>query len=798
MKLKNIFLLFFLYILISIISSQPQQQQKQQNFKELFKPVQLIYPDSNHDRLIINESSINLLNSLLNEDRLSVLGVVGTFHSGKSFLLNQLLGTTDSFTVGPTVHPQTIGIWMWACRINDERGKQHNLLLLDTEGFYSSNVSETYDAKIFAITTLLSSHLIYNSVKIIDQSALEYLELLSRRTQLFALKSQIKSNEINQEIIGLNNILNFPSLTWVVQDFFQDIGDETPTQWLNNLLKAHSRDKDIDNSLTSITKIFPSIECHTLFLPSGDRNILRHLDKAKLNDLNPIYIKELNQLKSSLFNDNDIDNNNNNIKSKLTGPSISTLLRLLVEVANGNKFPTVPSIWSGFIKQQQQSALEDSIIAYKDKMSTITIEESYSISKPPLCFKEFEKLENQSNDYATNLYKQLLFGLEEAYKPGQQKLHKLLKENYQYFLKENNFKIQNYCQRIFNEEIDSLQSRLDSIIIPISSKHFNHQISILKNEIISQYKELTKQYDHNENNQNNYYQVYLKTLEKDIERLIDGKQLQNKNKIEILLTKSIDMISERYKSSMNQLELPVTLEQLSSEDKKYYDQLLNVKFKQITEVAHDESYYQPFESMAEKKLHQLFQYFQEINEEKIMEKSKFESEQSILDFKKSVSQIILPVEEEMLVKSMNEFKIRSINSYKNRLEPFKYSKSYTTQLNRLESSLERQIELKLNENVTQMKWIVMESLDTVRVMMISRTPIFWFQHSYENEAYREAEKRIIDKIKSKPLRDKVIKQFINNDLKEQLDSLFKLSTILLTLGIILLFSILISYTIIKK
>jgi hypothetical protein len=84
---------------------------------------------------------------------------------------------------------------------------------MDTEGFYASNVSEgkqlphitsmnlqfsiffviacvchfaldidqlftrtAYDAKIFAVSTLLSSYLIYNSVKVIDQSAIEYVE----------------------------------------------------------------------------------------------------------------------------------------------------------------------------------------------------------------------------------------------------------------------------------------------------------------------------------------------------------------------------------------------------------------------------------------------------------------------------------------------------------------------------------------------------------------------------------------------------------------------------------------------
>lgn len=33
-------------------------------------------------------------------------------------------------------------------------------------GFAASNISETYDAKIFSVATLLSSYLIYNSVKV--------------------------------------------------------------------------------------------------------------------------------------------------------------------------------------------------------------------------------------------------------------------------------------------------------------------------------------------------------------------------------------------------------------------------------------------------------------------------------------------------------------------------------------------------------------------------------------------------------------------------------------------------------
>ena len=43
----------------------------------------------------------------------AVVAVVGKYHSGKSFLLNQLMGKKNGFGVGPTLRPQTMGIWMW-------------------------------------------------------------------------------------------------------------------------------------------------------------------------------------------------------------------------------------------------------------------------------------------------------------------------------------------------------------------------------------------------------------------------------------------------------------------------------------------------------------------------------------------------------------------------------------------------------------------------------------------------------------------------------------------------------------
>lgn len=76
------------------------------------KPVQLVRPDPQHHlKLEIVEENVRHLHHI--NTAVAVVAVVGKFHSGKSFLLNQLMGKTEGFGIGPYVRPQTMGIWMW-------------------------------------------------------------------------------------------------------------------------------------------------------------------------------------------------------------------------------------------------------------------------------------------------------------------------------------------------------------------------------------------------------------------------------------------------------------------------------------------------------------------------------------------------------------------------------------------------------------------------------------------------------------------------------------------------------------
>eukprot|EP00920_Eleutheroschizon_duboscqi_P038903 GHVT01093573.1.p1 GENE.GHVT01093573.1~~GHVT01093573.1.p1 ORF type:complete len:1180 (+),score=100.71 GHVT01093573.1:402-3941(+) len=265
------------------------------------RPVQLIEPTQGHSGLRVNEEGLRLLEKI--PGPISVLTAVGVIHSGKSFLLNQLLGRTNGFPLGYTVRPGTYGVQLWSSPLaytpdgpvdvskpfdlSDPRtdpSKRVNVLVLDTEGFAGPNVTRAYDHTLYAVAALASSEILYTTKDMIHGRDLELLQRLTKKANLFALLAHARrANEttvvppgpIRQE--GLEkaggsfplNATDIPtaivspkvtpsfaavveslvprSLTWVVQAFNQDLEGQTPKQWLDDLIKARKYDSDDDH-----------------------------------------------------------------------------------------------------------------------------------------------------------------------------------------------------------------------------------------------------------------------------------------------------------------------------------------------------------------------------------------------------------------------------------------------------------------------------------------------------------------------------------------------------------------------
>ena len=88
--------------------------------------------------------------------------------------------------------------------------------MLPHQGFSVSNVTESYDAKIFAASTLLSSLLVYNSMHVLHASELEFLDLLVHNTQLMSIKTAQNEKSLSPPAATLTDLIRLPPLVVTV------------------------------------------------------------------------------------------------------------------------------------------------------------------------------------------------------------------------------------------------------------------------------------------------------------------------------------------------------------------------------------------------------------------------------------------------------------------------------------------------------------------------------------------------------------------------------------------------------
>ena len=153
------------------------------------QPIALLLPDpQTHTKLVLQEDAVHLLRGALRDKAFGVVSVVGAYRTGKSFLLNELMGVgcDEGFTVGHQRHTQTKGIWV----LPKQDGNGTLRLFMDTEGFEGTGQAEVYDDRIFAFAALVSSVLVYNLAETIKQADIERLAFASQLSQEFWRRAQ--------------------------------------------------------------------------------------------------------------------------------------------------------------------------------------------------------------------------------------------------------------------------------------------------------------------------------------------------------------------------------------------------------------------------------------------------------------------------------------------------------------------------------------------------------------------------------------------------------------------------------
>ncbi|CAI6000883.1 unnamed protein product [Closterium sp. NIES-64] len=306
--------------------------------------MQLLRPSPNHDRLEVVQSTLDVLERI--QQPVAFVAVVGPYHGGKSFLLNVLLNSTRGFPVGTRPDPETLGLWVRIVpphRLQARDGAV--VVLVDSEGLYGDGASRAYDAKLFAVATLLSSHLIYNTLRTLgDAQSVAALADLAKQA----------------------HTLTFPPLTWVVQGFDLDLQQQedspsphsttphsasshstsshasssvSPMVYLQRYLAAHARTGD-----QSLETLFTQgIACLAVRTPT-DINRLREevggaglgaADVELMSALHPGYLADVAAVRERVIGSLEAKGG---AGQKFTGETVARLLPLLVHFVNSD-FP---------------------------------------------------------------------------------------------------------------------------------------------------------------------------------------------------------------------------------------------------------------------------------------------------------------------------------------------------------------------------------------------------------------------------------------------------------------------------
>ena len=392
-----------------------------------------------------------------------------------------------------------------------ENGEEVSVVFLDTEGFAANNVSENYDAKVFAVSTMLSSHLLYNSVKIIDQGDIDYLELLARRTQLFALRSQMSKKKWLDDFN--EDLLTFPPLTWVVQDFFQDIADgETPREWLHRLMTTHTRENEHYD--ISILDIFKSVDCHTMFIPATKRSLLNDLSKATEDDLTHEYREERDTLVRKLTRELSPKKKQGRY---LSGVHLAHLMTVLVTAANEGSLADVPSRWDAFVERLQLTATEDCHKFYEEEITSFITSSSAGGDRPVKSTRLLE-IHEQMSSRADVLLDHLLQGLDEALKSGHVKLKQKIDLTFERTYDLNEKKIKLERNELSNEAEIKVEVEINKLNIPLPTSSFLASVNAIVSSVEEEVKEHASLFLE-EKQMDEFLQEVSSALEKVVERL---------------------------------------------------------------------------------------------------------------------------------------------------------------------------------------------------------------------------------------------------------------------------------------
>lgn len=309
----------------------------------------------------------------------------GPYRSGKSWLLNQLLGVDceHGFGVGHKRHTQTRGLWVWSEAVRrvpsahddavddaaDDGGtdEEVHVLFVDTEGFESTRKA-AYDDRIFILSTVMASVLIYNLPEAVREADVEKLSFAAELAEEFFGRAASSSSSSTTgdgasesgphgEQRQAPRVFDAPHLLWLVQrDFLMGQSVQENVEDALRPLENAEDDPEIEQSnriRDALKGMASKVTAFGLTQPHINRTALCELGDASLEAR---YIAQREELKQTILS---LATPKGGPKGLMRASSLAKLIQDTVDVLNSSKIPNAGNLVEAFNRDLLAECLEE-------------------------------------------------------------------------------------------------------------------------------------------------------------------------------------------------------------------------------------------------------------------------------------------------------------------------------------------------------------------------------------------------------------------------------------------------------
>ena len=417
--------------------------------------------------LSLNQKVVRYLDSVT--QKLTVVSIVGSYRTGKSYLLNRLMGKQTGFPMGSTIRSETKGIWVWLRQHPLDRSRR--LLLMDTEGLYDPDkADQKHDIAIFSLAILLSSMFIYNSKGTIDDKSIHDLHFTVEMAKHIKIKA--KDGQSGEDLCRV-----FPLFVWAVRDFALELkvnGEKiSPNQYLEDGLKlkpGHTKPiNDANNIRRSIRDFFKKRYCFTFPSPVVNEK-MKDLDTLPESELKPSFLEAGERFSEFVFMlapTKQIDG------KEVNGRIFVAFLRCYLEAIRKGAIPCIESAVNNVSAVENSKWIATAVKNYDDRMSSL----SYPVPEKIL-HKHNREAQIEAFDFFSE---QTIFDNDGKYREN---LGEALADRFKVYIEKNDSESRELCKGTLSDLYKHIGERVKSgdFLKPGGYKEYEKQMVGLENE----------------------------------------------------------------------------------------------------------------------------------------------------------------------------------------------------------------------------------------------------------------------------------------------------------------------------